>query len=225
MVDFERFERFARNKRNSGLLWRTARWGHYRFLVPFRRNPGQPHVMARGAALGFAIGLSPTMGLQMAIILVLWWIANRLLEKDFSVAVAMAASFISNPATMVPLYYLYYEIGSMILGTDVALSRDAFEHLSGQAGVAQSSSWWDASLNVIAFFWYEVGPAMFVGCLPLMIIGGAGVYVITERLGTAYAAYRQRLRDYSRNARERASDAADTGPDDGEKADGKGSDA
>jgi uncharacterized protein (DUF2062 family) len=66
--------------------------------------------LARGVAVGLFIGLTPTVGVQTVLILV----ACLALRANFPAA--FAASWISNPVTMGPLYFAYAVIGETILG-------------------------------------------------------------------------------------------------------------
>ena len=69
-----------------------------------------PTRLARGAALGFFVAWTPTIGIQMAVsgVLALVFRANAI------IAVAMA--WISNPYTAVPIYWFNYWLGCLIVG-------------------------------------------------------------------------------------------------------------
>lgn len=64
-----------------------------------------PHTLALGIAVGMFVALLPLIGIQMGLALVVAWLvkANK--------AVAVALVWISNPITMVPLYYPGYWLG------------------------------------------------------------------------------------------------------------------
>jgi uncharacterized protein (DUF2062 family) len=73
--------------------------------IPSRRG------IAGGVALGLFIGLTPTMGVQ----LVLAGICAYALKVN--VAVALAATFVTNPLTAAFIYPLEYELGLRLVGT------------------------------------------------------------------------------------------------------------
>jgi uncharacterized protein (DUF2062 family) len=86
-------------------------WFYKKFVVRILELDDTPREIARGIALGVFIAMTPTVGIQMITIATVCTIAggNRL------AGVAMA--WISNPLTIVPIYWLDYFIGSMILRT------------------------------------------------------------------------------------------------------------
>ncbi len=86
-------------------------WFYQKFVVKILELDDTPKEIARGIALGVFIAMTPTVGIQMLAIATVCTIAggNRL------AGVAMA--WISNPLTIVPIYWLDYFIGSMILRT------------------------------------------------------------------------------------------------------------
>lgn len=90
-----------------------ARWFYKKFIVRLLELDDTPKEIARGIAIGVFLAMTPTVGIQMVSIAVLCTIfrGNRL------GGVTMA--WISNPLTIVPIYWLDYVIGSMILRTPI----------------------------------------------------------------------------------------------------------
>jgi uncharacterized protein (DUF2062 family) len=68
-----------------------------------------PDRIARGVAVGVFITFTPTIGFQMVLSLFFAWLlrANKL--------VGLPIVWISNPATMIPIFYLCYLLGRTIL--------------------------------------------------------------------------------------------------------------
>ena len=68
-----------------------------------------PHNLALGIAVGLFVALLPLVGIQMGLALGLAWLirANK--------AVAVTLVWISNPLTMVPIYYPGYWLGCKLL--------------------------------------------------------------------------------------------------------------
>jgi uncharacterized protein (DUF2062 family) len=75
----------------------------FRWLLTLR---GSPESIALGLAIGVFVACSPLLGIHlvMAIVLATLLNANR--------PAALAASFLNNPATFVPVYALEYWVGS-----------------------------------------------------------------------------------------------------------------
>ena len=74
------------------------------------RQEGTPAERARGVAVGIFSGCFPFFGFQslIGVLLASWFKGNHLM--------AVAATWISNPFTYVPLYWFNYHVGSILLG-------------------------------------------------------------------------------------------------------------
>lgn len=70
---------------------------------------GSPEAIGLGIAIGIFVGFSPLMGFQMliAIFLATFMYANR--------PAAMAAVWITNPLTFLPIYIFTYRVGKCLL--------------------------------------------------------------------------------------------------------------
>jgi len=62
-----------------------------------------------GDAVGDFLGLTPTVGVQMYLVAVVWSIYRYIFRRHFNLPVGVAMVWISNPLTMVPLYYLFLQ--------------------------------------------------------------------------------------------------------------------
>ncbi len=87
-----------------------------RFYDRFMRIHGEPHEVARGLALGIAIGFTPTMGIQMPIALV---VASIFKQNKIS---ALLGVWISNPLSAPILYGFTYFVGAKMLGIEITES-------------------------------------------------------------------------------------------------------
>jgi len=132
---------------------RFGRLGWYvrrKLLVPFLRRSQSPEYSARGVALGLLIGMTPTLGLHLLLVLAVWAIAGKFFpQRKFSLLVAMAWTCVMNPLTAAPLYYLFFVTGRLMLGGGEAVQ--AYGTLS------------------------QYGLPMLVGCIPwAMLMAFAG---------------------------------------------------
>lgn len=83
------------------------------------RLRGKPKVVAKGLAVGVFAGCFPFFGLQSLIGIFLATVLRA------SKVAAVAATWISNPLTYVPMFIFNYKIGKLLLGTkDTILSLD-----------------------------------------------------------------------------------------------------
>ncbi len=90
----------------AGRSQKVRRWLHQSGCLTFKREP-----IARGVGIGLLIGFTPTVGFQTAMMLgaCLW------LRGNFPVAFAM--SWVSNPVTLPPMIYAYYQLGDKLFGS------------------------------------------------------------------------------------------------------------
>jgi len=102
-----------RRMRQKSWLKRYFRLMYWKLL----RLRGRPEVVAKGLAVGVFAGCFPFFGLQSLVGIFL-----ATLLRGSKVA-AIAATWISNPLTYVPIFIFNYKIGKLLLGTkDTVLS-------------------------------------------------------------------------------------------------------
>ncbi|MEZ6062762.1 MAG: DUF2062 domain-containing protein [Planctomycetaceae bacterium] len=126
------------------------------------------HAIALGAAIGMLVGMTPTVGLQTVVVMAIALSTYRLFY--FNRAAALLMIYVSNPLTMVPIYYGLYWVGTRFLpGTaTVEQFRDilTFEGFAG---------WWTA-IRELAF---HVGRPLCLGTLIVAPLGGLVTYPAT----------------------------------------------
>lgn len=88
-------------------LTRSFRYTYLKLL----RLRGKPKVLAKGLALGVFAGCFPFFGIQSLLGLFLATVCRG------SKVAALAATWISNPLTYLPLFVFNYKIGKLLLGT------------------------------------------------------------------------------------------------------------
>ena len=76
----------------------------------FKELQGNPASIARGVAIGTFLGFAPLMPLKSILILFL-----TMVVPSSTVAAFLTTTLICNPLTYVPLYYLAWFIGNLIL--------------------------------------------------------------------------------------------------------------
>ena len=79
------------------------------YALRLKRLRGDPRALARGAAIGVFVGLTPTMPLQSVVILFL-----ALVTKSSGIAGIISSCIINNPVTFLPIYYLAAVIGNQL---------------------------------------------------------------------------------------------------------------
>jgi uncharacterized protein len=120
-------------------------WLHRFFVEPFVSSKHPPWFDARGVAMGLLIGFGMPIGTQMLVLGL-----SRLVFR-FNALTAFAFTWVNNPITLLPMYYGYYCLGSMILGRPVVMSGDAFRELMGP--ILTASYFWDSIREFAALGW------------------------------------------------------------------------
>lgn len=107
----------------SEAVRRTRAAIHKYFIEPFVTSTNPPWFDARGVAVGLAVGFGCPVGGQVITLVLL-----RMIFR-FNSIIAFAFTWVSNPFTMIPQYYLYFSIGSFILGKPLNITPETFKEL------------------------------------------------------------------------------------------------
>ncbi len=167
-----------------------------------------PHQIAMGAAIGLFIAMTPTIGVQMFVAL----LAATAMKANKVISMAMV--WISNPVTMLWIYYWNWRIGQKLVKTSMvdgesavqAKIQEIADSIGGMTNLAShmfDGSFWSKVLGLV----WSLGVELWIGSF----IVGAGCaipgYFLTLWL---VGFYRQRFprprffRKRSLSARERA---------------------
>lgn len=131
-----------------------------------------PHRIALGVAVGMFVAWTPTIGFQMVLTVLLATLlgANKL--------VGVPCAWISNPLTLVPIYYPNYRVGRWLLGhKDVTPTFLDNIHVPIQTDgwlrywIYQVQIWWSRTWEVFLPLWLG---SVVVG----LVLGGAAYFVI-----------------------------------------------
>ncbi|MCA9175076.1 MAG: DUF2062 domain-containing protein [Planctomycetales bacterium] len=130
-------------------------------LVHMLHANDPPHRLALGAAIGVFVAITPTVGIQMALVLVLAYLlrANKV--------VGLPIVWMTNPATIVPIYYSCYYIGRRMLNQE-GIGREWWAELRGT--------------HNFTFYWeklVEVAMPLWLGCLVVATVCGYATYYVT----------------------------------------------
>jgi uncharacterized protein len=112
------------------------------------------HSIALGTAIGMFIGMTPTVGIQMILVLCLAFATRPLFH--FNKVAALLTVYISNPFTVLPIYWFNYSIGTYFV--EATVTYEDFARTLEYEGFAQ---WWD---TVVGLF-VRVGWPLILGSL------------------------------------------------------------
>jgi len=142
-----------------------------------------PHKIAIGLALGIFVGFIPIMGIQMAVVL-----PFALLFRGNKTA-AIGGVWITNPVTVIPIYYMNYKVGELFVDYP-PLAWSDFEGLFS---------------NITLTKFLKLGETilvpLFVGGLVVAFVAAIPTYFVTRHLV---------IRSRRRKAQRRAGRAAGT---------------
>jgi uncharacterized protein (DUF2062 family) len=145
----------------------------HRMILPILRERRPPEYTARSVSIGMAIGMTPTVGVQVALVLLTWMLIHKLYRRwDFSPLIACAWTLISNLVTLPFLYYLFVVTGRIMLGRFENLRGfDSFRVRLGHS-VPQDASWFDSLWVYTIALFENFGVPLFIGSLPWALICG-----------------------------------------------------
>lgn len=158
---------------------RMGRLSRLKLLIPLKRSPHSAEYAARGVAVGMFWALTPLVGIQMYLCLMTWLVAQQTKNFRFSLVIACAWTWVSNVFTMLPIYYVFYITGQVMIGNWGNISGYETFIVSFEFAFSEDVGFWDSMLELVALLAREVGVAMGVGCLPYAIIGGWLSYKIS----------------------------------------------
>ena len=152
-----------------------------RLIIPLLRSRRSPEHAARGAAVGLALAMTPLIGIQMMLATACWVIYRLIGRKSgFSLPVALAYTWVSNVFTAIPIYYLFFATGRLLLGqwrdlVGLSAFAEEFRRLSTSGTQNLFEQVWTFTVQLFESF----GIPLFLGCLPWMAISAWFGYTYT----------------------------------------------
>ena len=167
----------------------------YRLQIPMQRSKHPPHFIARGVMVGMIWAMTPFIGLQMTLVFLTWLVTRRLFDWDFSLPNGLAWTWTTNIFTVIPVYYIFYVTGQILLGhfNDIS-GYETFRVLF--LGVHEpATTVLDLAARWFAGFVVGVGLPMTIGSIPWAIAAGWLSYRWSLRFVTKFRARRTRKID------------------------------
>jgi hypothetical protein len=146
-----------------------------------------PHRIALGVFLGFLIGATPTIGIQVAMYVV---VAALLGANRVS---GILPIWISNPLTAVPLYYGEWQVGRLVVQGSFGSADESWGVLAAAIQPAVGQSWWGRLLELdlyVSIFHtlVDMGLELWVGSLVVGVLTGLAGYWLVYRAIVNYRA-------------------------------------
>lgn len=166
----------------------------HRLIVPLKRSPHPPEHSARGILIGLVWGLTPTVGIQIIGVSLTWLVARRLFGWNFSYLIAVAWTVVTNPLTLLPLYYVFYVTGELMVGGGGGLGGyQAFVGLWDRT-FAPDTTWSEEVATYFSVIVGDWGLRLFLGSIPYAALAAAIGYWWGLRFVVRYRRARLSLR-------------------------------
>lgn len=138
-----------------------------------------PHRLALGVALGIFIAWTPTIGLQMILVLLF----APLLRANGRVGLPLV--WISNPLTFPIIYYPNYALGRYLVGIfrdGAVLTFDEIVHMLGSLQSSASHFYEAAFWRELAQVLLKLGMELWVGSTIMALFLGVISYIVSYKL-------------------------------------------
>ena len=155
-------------KKRAGLTWYVSPRLWLRKIIGLNDTP---HSIALGAAVGTFVAFTPTVGIQMLVVLAVAWLMKPFFR--FNKLAGLIAVYISNPVTTLPIYWFNYWIGSFFIPGN--LTR---EHL---ATLLSYESLWQWSNSMWALL-IEIGWPLLLGSVIVGLFCALPTYPLVKWL-------------------------------------------
>ncbi len=165
------------------------RGAKYRLVVPLKRSKHPPEFTARGVGVGMLLAMTPTIGIQMFMIVGVWLFLTKIVKWDFSLLAGLGWTWTSNVFTMIPLYYLFYITGQLMLGNfDDISGFEQFSQLVINISQNPHLTFWQKTTTWLVQLFEGWGIPMFLGSVPWALLSSwlgyklAYNYVVRHRI-------------------------------------------
>lgn len=132
---------------------------------------GTSHQIALGTAIGMFIALTPTVGIQMVLVMLIAMLTRRLFR--FNKVAALITVYVSNPLTVVPIYWFNYKIGTIYFPSTI--TKQEFAQLFEYQGFQE---WWASMTRLFV----DLGVPLLTGSFLVATMGSLMTYPLILRL-------------------------------------------
>ncbi|MEM9703324.1 MAG: DUF2062 domain-containing protein, partial [Planctomycetota bacterium] len=138
-----------------------------------------PHQIALGVAVGFFWGMTPTVGVQMILVVSFYYLCKSFFT--FNVKASLVTVYISNPLTMLAIYWFDYEVGTLFVEGDLTKGE-----LAKVLEYDSLSSWWETVKGLVL----RVGWPMLIGSVVVGLSCAFASYPVTRWMIVTWRARR-----------------------------------
>ena len=139
---------------------KTGNYIREKFINPVLHSRAPVSEVSLGVAVGIFMGFTPTVRIQMYLVAIVWTIYRYVFGRHFTLPVGVAMVWISNPLTMVPMYYVFLATGYLVFDVQHGIS---YQHFSESLGkISETGDILDQIAEGSRFLMIELGWPMVV---------------------------------------------------------------
>ncbi|MDF1735332.1 MAG: DUF2062 domain-containing protein [Minwuia sp.] len=172
--------------------------------MPLQRGQAPAEHVARGVAVGLAVAFTPTVGVQLVMVLLIWMLAKAAGPRfRFHAISAFAWVWVTNIFTIGPIYYGFLLTGQLLLGRFDELGGIGLDQFTAQlTAIASADTGFIEALWVGTLTLFEIwGIPLFLGSVPWAIIFSWAGYVWSKRFIERFRARRAQRQKLTRERR------------------------
>ena len=124
-----------------------------------------PHSIALGTSIGMFVGMTPTVGIQMLIVLAIAFLVQPLFRLNKVAAVLTV--YVTNPLTVIPVYWFNYKVGTLLIPSNVR-----YEDFVAIVQFGDHKDWFAKAISLVS----ELGAPILVGCLIVATVSSLLTY-------------------------------------------------
>jgi uncharacterized protein len=157
-----------------------------RLYRPIYNSVTPVHEAALGAGIGMFVGMTPTVGIQMWGVFMLWLIFRYLFNISFDLIIGTALVWISNPFTMFFFYYGFLTAGNFLLAHQGEPRREitftTFRYQFSQIINAPDASFLEVIVDGTRFLVIDLGYPMLLGSMVFAVPLSVLTYLFVSRI-------------------------------------------
>jgi uncharacterized protein (DUF2062 family) len=131
-------------------------------------------------------GLTPTVGIQVPGVFLTWIVARRVFKWDFGMLLAIAWTGITNFITAIPIYYMFFITGQLMLGRWSGLPSYHDFRAQWHEAVSPDLDLFHQAMAAAKLIFADWGLTMLVGSVPFVVVSGWLGYHLTYRFVVRY---------------------------------------
>jgi len=161
---------------------RLKRWFYIKLIIPMLRSSQSADQISRAVAIGIFWSLTPFFPIQTYLLIINWFIFRQHRELRFSFPVAIVFVWITNPLTMLPVYFVFHLTGQLLLGRSDDLM--GYESFIAQWGVINfgEGRFFSIAQETAMLLITNYGITVGIGFLPYAVVGSALGYFGAQKI-------------------------------------------